>query len=221
MREWNLLPGGVALAPEDRAPGLVQRRQIAIALLQPAPKTAQADLPPGARRIVIAKLIVRLPAHHRRVLPIARGHRGRDAPRVRAIDLRGRLVVPPRAKLPHPSFAIDRQDLRVRRHQPGRRRRCRRTEHHLQPLRRQHLDRRIEPFPIKYLQLRLDHRPGKLRQPHITQPQRTHLPRIPWPPLSRPLFRVEADAQGEIGTGVEEVRQGISNQRWPNPAGSE
>ena len=45
MREWNLLPGGVPLAPEDRAPGLVQRRQIAIALLQPAPETAQADLP--------------------------------------------------------------------------------------------------------------------------------------------------------------------------------
>ena len=95
----DLVPGGVLLAPEDIAPGLVQRLERPVALFQPDAEGVAAGGAVGARRVVAPELVVGLPAGDGRMLPVALGDLGRDAAGVLPVDGAGVVVVLARAEV--------------------------------------------------------------------------------------------------------------------------
>ena len=73
-RGGDLLPRAVALAPEGRAPGVVERVDRPVALAQPAAERLRAGLA-VARADVRAVLVVDVPQRQRRMVAVALGQR--------------------------------------------------------------------------------------------------------------------------------------------------
>jgi hypothetical protein len=119
-RRLDLVERAVALAPKRGAPGAVQGRDVAVAVLQPATEI-------GARYIAVTRVdmgpvfVGDMPQRERRMASVAIGHRGAHRNRGVTEDGGARAVVLARAHLePHPVGGHG-QGFRVKPREPGRR----------------------------------------------------------------------------------------------------
>lgn len=111
----DLLPGGVALAPECRPPGLVEGVERAVAGAQPDPEGGRGVIAPAEGRV----LIVYVPQGERRMVAVAFGECAGDAPGGPAVGGGGEAVGVPAAVGQSDAVAADRQGVRVGQGEPG------------------------------------------------------------------------------------------------------
>ncbi len=194
----DLVPVVIALAPEGRAPGLVERIQRTVAPLQPGAKCGRRVIA-EAFGDVAAVLIVDVPDRQRRVMAIAfRQARdqfaGRMTPgvRVRAVGL-----APSRPQ----GDAIGglRQALRVAPGQPGRGRGGGRRQASLDAVRLQQVEHAVQPAKLIVAGARLQVRPGKDAYRHQVDACGLHQAHVLQPDFFRPLFRVVVAAIPDTG----------------------
>ena len=106
-RQIDLVERAVDLAPEDRAPGRVERVDRGVALDQPAPEALPGGVGQAQHRVVAAVFVVGLPGHDRRVAAVALGHRAADAARFGAVARVREAVVAPRAEAARAALQVD------------------------------------------------------------------------------------------------------------------
>ena len=149
-----------------------------------------------------AIFIVGLPAVERRMLAIALGQKLDDARAFPPPDFRRERCVPARAEPARFSIRVNGRNLWILVHQPFRRGRGWRAEHHFQAGRAQHVHGAIKPAPVESAALRLIARPGEFTDPDERDAKLAHPPRIPRPPGFRPMFRIVTDAEHGEGLAV-------------------
>ena len=193
VRQPDLLPAAITLAPEDSTPGFVQRFQAAVLAFEPVPERGRALIAVTAHGIVTAKLVVDLPADDRGVPPITLGHGTHDAFAVPAIGGAGGTIVAPRAAVPGAALGIHGEHFGIIVRQPGRRCGRRGAKHHLQPRGCQGRNGLIQPTPSELPLRWLHQRPREFRDAHIGQASVSHHLCVDGPALGRPMFGIVAD----------------------------
>ncbi len=103
--QGDLIPGGIGVAPEGGAPGVVEGVQRAIAALQPALEGLGAGGAVAAG-MMAAEFVVELPSHHLGMPGIALGHGRGDLARELAVARAGGAVLPPHAELDPAAVAL-------------------------------------------------------------------------------------------------------------------
>ena len=94
-RQWNLRPLGIRLAPKNRAPRFIQRRQRAVFSAQPGLKRGATSRTITASRAVITDFVINLPRRHRRMLTVTFSQRRDNAATQFAIAPVGQTRLPP------------------------------------------------------------------------------------------------------------------------------
>ena len=195
-RRPDLLPAGVALAPEGRRPRVVELLDRAVTLLQPAPESHRAGVA-EAVVVVAAVLIVHVPHHHRRVVVVALDQLGDEGRGGVTVGGRRGTVRLARAERARVADLVDERRLRVTLEEPRRRARGRGRQVHGDPARVQLVEHPVEPVEVVRPGLGLEQGPGE--DPHADQvdPGLPHEAYVLVPDLLRPLLRVVVGAVGD------------------------
>jgi len=193
-RQGHLGPVGVGVAPEGRAPGIVQDCEKVVALARPGGKGVPALGAIAARGIVATELVIHLPGHDVRMPGEMRGHGGDDALRVGAVGGAGGAVLAAHAE-GHPApVPGDAQDVGVGLTEPGRGRGRRGAEHGVDALGGEGVDGLVEPTEVERTLGGLHLCPGELTQAREVDAGLAHQAGVRRPAFARPLLRVIVDA---------------------------
>ena len=200
-------------APEHRAPGRVQRGDVAVARGAPVAEGVAGVVRVRERRVVAAVLVVGLPGDDARVVPEALREHGDDARAFVPVRARGEAVVAARAEAPRAPVLVDGEHVRVALEHPGRGGRRRRAEHDLEPGGVQRVDRALEPVEVQRAVRALEPAPGELADAHDGEPEPSHVRRVLGPARLGPVLGVVADAR--LHVIVSGVRPAASPPRPP------
>ena len=113
----DLRPAPVALSPERRSPGLVQRLELAVPRAEPDTEVLRRDRAVAGGHVQPYSL-PDVPHRQRRVASVAAGELLGDPDARLAVDRRARAVVAPAAELEPYPLRGDGKDLRVLAHEP-------------------------------------------------------------------------------------------------------
>ena len=198
-RREDLVPVGVSLRPEGRAPGLVEGGEVPVTLGEP-----DAEGSGGVVGVVVgvvaAQLVVHVPGHEGGVVVVAAGeppchlqgvaaeHRGRGAPLLASAGPQG---VP---------LEGDGQDLGVGGSEPRRRRGGGRGHVHVDAGAGQEVHDAVEPVQVPGVLVGLDPGPGEDGEGHHGDAGFLHEAHVLRPDLLRPLVGVVVGAVVDGGT---------------------
>ncbi len=197
----DLLPVGVPLAPEPRAPPLVERVERSVLRLEPPPKRGAAALA-VALFVLVVELVVDLPADDVGAVCVVLAELLDDAPRQPPVDLAVVAVVAPRLVVRRLARREDVQRLRVLRRQPLRRRRGRRAEDDLDPVLSEQDHRAVEEREIELALAGLHQRPGELADAHDVDAGRLHRRCVLLPEALGTELGVVVDAEEERAVAI-------------------
>ena len=196
----HLLPVGVRLVPEHRAPGLVQRVEGAVPVPQEQPEGLAVRL--GIELVGLAvELIVDLPAHDSRMLAVAAGDFLHDAGAQLLIPGRIVVVVPPGAVAHERPVHEGVEALRVLLRQPGGRGGGGRAEDHLHALILAQGKEVVEEVIGEHALRGLKLAPGELAHADHPDARGLHPLQVVPPQAPVPMLGVIAYAQLQAGQG--------------------
>ncbi len=198
-RRFDLRPGGVALAPEDGAPGLVQRLQGLVALPQPAPEVHGRLLAvAGGDRCAV--LVEDVPQRQRRMVGVALGQRGGDAGGGLAVG--GGAVADRAAAAEGQSPAVlgDRQRVGVALVEPGRGHHRGGGQVHRDPVVVQQVQQPVQPAELEDAGGGLQQGPGEDADAHGVHTGLPHQGHVLGPDLLGPLLGVVVTAEREAAS---------------------
>ena len=178
----DLIERPVLGAPEHRAPGVVERRDVAVACGEPAAEGLRRCSRMADHGVVAAVFVVGLPGDDGRVSAVAGRHCFGDALRLGAVAGVREAVMPTRAETARSTLGIDGDHVRHRVHQPFGRRRGGRAKDDAEAVAVQRLERAIEPVPVEPAVRGFDAAPGELADAYACETHRRHAPRVVFPP---------------------------------------
>ncbi len=208
-RREDLLPRAVALRPERGAPRGVERVERRVAVAQPRAE-GRGRVVGEVVDVVAAELVRHVPGDERRVVAVPLGPALDAAQRELPEDRRRRAPLLPRARPQGLARAGLRQDLRVLRRQPRRRRGGRRREVDRDAVRVEQVHRVVEPREVPRVLGRLDAGPREDRERDHRHAGLAHEAHVLVPDLARPLVRVVVRA---VGQARRRVRAGLARRR--------
>ena len=164
--QLDFIEAAILHTPENIAPGLVECRYVAVALVQPEPERIARSRREALNRIVAAILIVGLPADDARMLAVTLRDRARDPRRLLAISRMAEAIMPPRAEPPQAPLPVERDHIWHGVDQPFGRGGRGRTHDDAQACLMENIYRIIEPLPVIPTRLRLYPAPCKFANPN-------------------------------------------------------
>ena len=197
-RRQDLSPVGVVLAPEGGAPCLVQRLDVAVALLQPDPERGRADVAVAPRHVA-AELVPDVPQRERRVPGVALGEPLHQREGVLPVHRRARAVGLPAAGPQSGAVGRHRQRLRVAVGQPGRGRGGRGGQVDGDATLVQQVENLVQPTELEATGFGFEQRPGEHPDGGHGDAGRPHQPDVLGPDGFRPLLRVVVAAEAQPG----------------------
>ena len=199
-RREQLVPVRVPLAPERRAPGLVEPVERHVPPLQPSPELGRAGVAVAGQ--VVARVLVRdVPQGQRRVVGVAGGQLVGEREREVAVEAARRA---PRLAATGPqraAVAVDREDLGVGRGEPGRWARRRGGEVDGDVVGVQEVHHVVEPGEVVLALRGLQPRPREDPEGHEGHPGLAHQPHVVGPHLAGPLLGVVVPSEADPVSG--------------------
>ena len=199
-RRQDLLPLGVALAPERRPPGLVEGVEVGVACTCPPPERPRAGVAVTGQ-VVAGVLVGDVPKGQRRVVAVARRQVRGQGEGVLAVDLRARAPRLPAARPERVSVPVDGQRLGERRREPRRRGGRAGGEVHGDPGVPEQVHDLVEPVRLVFALGRLEPGPREDAQRDEGDPRLAHQPDVLGPGGPGPLLGVVVATEGETGAG--------------------
>ncbi len=197
----DLLPLRVVLRPERRAPGVVEGVQRGVAGAQPVAEGA-GGVVGEVVDVVAAELVVDVPGHQRRVVLVPLGQGAHQPQRVPAEHRRGGPPVLPRPRPHRLTGGGHREDLRVRRGEPGRRGGGGGPQVHRDPAGVQQVHDLVQPAEVPLVLGLLQPGPGEDADGDDVHARLAHQADVLPPHLARPLLGVVVGAVREAAGGV-------------------
>ncbi len=195
-RREDVVAGRVALAPERRAPGVVERVEGVVAALQPVAEGDGAGVA-VAGQVVAGVLVGDVPHRQRRVVGVAGGQAVGQRQGELAVQRRRRAPGLAAARPQGVAVAVDREDLGVGRGEPGRRRGGGRGEVDGDAVGVQQVHDLVEPLEGVLALRRLEPGPGEDPEGHEADPRLAHQPHVVVPDGTRPLLGVVVPTEGD------------------------
>jgi len=196
----DVVPVDVALAPERRAPGVVEPFEVAVAAQQPVTERIGAGVA-VARRVVAAVLVRDVPHGHGRMVVVAGRHLLGQPGGVTREDRRARTPRLARSQPPAMPFPVHRQRVGVRQAEPGGRGRGARREVDGDAAPLEPPEDVVEPVELERAVLGLQPRPGEDAETDEGDARAPHERDVLVPHLVRPLLGVVVPAEGDDVAG--------------------